>query len=666
MLTAANSPRQTTTPSRVFTVPDDCSTDDNEPFDDEPIPTSSKNPTIIDLEEMPYTPRSPRTSIPQLDGVIDLVSEASDDESKASHVHDDLGKEGHGTGFHRRFHVDLLEDDYESLRLSDYDLSSAAGSVIGHDSMSDVSHHGVDSPSLSWDSLSSSSDDGHMDEDEGGDYDDVSAQGSVQTDIFMSDSESGGEDITRDDHVFQDDDDASVSSDVGQDTPLRTLFQLHPPVSQPPALDSQPSSQWLPPINSLIPSEQMGYIYTNTLEPDRPRLPSPSDAVLPHSNRLLETGDVEQQSTNDSDNAVPPAKNTGAIDGKTAAEALGQKSGKPEFFEAREHNKMAIGGLTEDSSRPAFPGHVFSVSGTSSTQACCVPMVSSVWPKVANYSWQPHGHEPVAHGPENEAPAVKPYSPGPSRLSPPEIHTSNSGTGSLIHQRSSATRTDSFELGRTGPTSSPVDYLAAIMGDAENTSSWEPASAWELQQKKRWDSEHEEHEDSRPWNLKEWKQPNQQDRDAESAGSSRPSFADVVVRKQNAVESHEDNLAVGTQKQSKGKRKAEMISEATEADMNWAASNSSRSPGESQATKEKDIGPSDGPSLLTSPPSPSARVQSDFPSPSTIPEATAKLEARPAKRIKKIAERVGYAALGGATVGAMVLTSLIYSAPTFV
>ncbi|PSR83489.1 hypothetical protein BD289DRAFT_281155 [Coniella lustricola] len=40
-------------------------------------------------------------------------------------------------------------------------------------------------------------------------------------------------------------------------------------------------------------------------------------------------------------------------------------------------------------------------------------------------------------------------------------------------------------------------------------------------------------------------------------------------------------------------------------------------------------------------------------------------EQRPTKRIKVIAERMGYAALGGATVGAMVLTSLIYTAPSF-
>ncbi|KAK3326368.1 hypothetical protein B0H66DRAFT_157714 [Apodospora peruviana] len=39
---------------------------------------------------------------------------------------------------------------------------------------------------------------------------------------------------------------------------------------------------------------------------------------------------------------------------------------------------------------------------------------------------------------------------------------------------------------------------------------------------------------------------------------------------------------------------------------------------------------------------------------------------RPAKRLRHIAERVGYAALGGVTAGAMIFGTLVYTAPTFV
>lgn len=64
-------------------------------------------------------------------------------------------------------------------------------------------------------------------------------------------------------------------------------------------------------------------------------------------------------------------------------------------------------------------------------------------------------------------------------------------------------------------------------------------------------------------------------------------------------------------------------------------------------------------------------VEAPLPSPPESPELEAKLgEAdpinRPSKKMKKIAEAVGFAALGGISVGAAVLGSLIYTAPNFV
>jgi hypothetical protein len=48
-------------------------------------------------------------------------------------------------------------------------------------------------------------------------------------------------------------------------------------------------------------------------------------------------------------------------------------------------------------------------------------------------------------------------------------------------------------------------------------------------------------------------------------------------------------------------------------------------------------------------------------------DTTAAVPERPAKRARmmRVAERLGYAALGGVTAGAMIVGTLIYTAPTF-
>jgi len=65
-------------------------------------------------------------------------------------------------------------------------------------------------------------------------------------------------------------------------------------------------------------------------------------------------------------------------------------------------------------------------------------------------------------------------------------------------------------------------------------------------------------------------------------------------------------------------------------------------------------------------PKPSAPPAQAIPTPSNSTPATPEL-ARPSKkaRLLSIAERVGYAALGGVTAGAMIVGTLIYTAPTF-
>ncbi|CAN8106151.1 unnamed protein product [Discula destructiva] len=100
----------------------------------------------------------------------------------------------------------------------------------------------------------------------------------------------------------------------------------------------------------------------------------------------------------------------------------------------------------------------------------------------------------------------------------------------------------------------------------------------------------------------------------------------------------------------KGKRKAAAISDVGAEEVRWfsVAESKQVAPSVFPTTLQ----PNDGNTLLPSPP--------------TSPDGVARREDRPTKKIKKIAEAVGYAALGGFSVGAAVLGSLIYTAPNFV
>lgn len=103
----------------------------------------------------------------------------------------------------------------------------------------------------------------------------------------------------------------------------------------------------------------------------------------------------------------------------------------------------------------------------------------------------------------------------------------------------------------------------------------------------------------------------------------------------------------GEQPQEQGapkKRKAAAISTVTQAEEMWQDEQRNE-----DSTKDPVVQPISPPA---SPPGSNSQVLSE---PSS----------RPAKRMRRIAERVGYAALGGATVGAMIVTSLIYTAPSF-
>ena len=127
------------------------------------------------------------------------------------------------------------------------------------------------------------------------------------------------------------------------------------------------------------------------------------------------------------------------------------------------------------------------------------------------------------------------------------------------------------------------------------------------------------------------------------------------------------------------KRKADDISDTTQQEEQWAAKETSP-----QVMKDIMDTPLEPVRPICTPPlspalssessperpcdmsKPSASLAQAIPTPSKSIPATPE-PARPSKKAKllRIAERVGYAALGGVTAGAMIVGTLIYTAPTF-
>lgn len=133
----------------------------------------------------------------------------------------------------------------------------------------------------------------------------------------------------------------------------------------------------------------------------------------------------------------------------------------------------------------------------------------------------------------------------------------------------------------------------------------------------------------------------------------------------------------------KGKRKSEEISTLTEKEKAWETSMISKVAeagatlaSQSSLPSKDDSMVVDGPEEAHPKPSP-AEISAQIPAeallipasaPTPVPAPLAyRQEIRPAKRqrVRNIAERLGYAALGGVSVGAAIVTTLIYTAPTF-
>ncbi|KAK3500167.1 uncharacterized protein B0T23DRAFT_435604 [Neurospora hispaniola] len=138
----------------------------------------------------------------------------------------------------------------------------------------------------------------------------------------------------------------------------------------------------------------------------------------------------------------------------------------------------------------------------------------------------------------------------------------------------------------------------------------------------------------------------------------------------------DENAPVG-----KGKRKAEAISSSTEEDLAWQASEVQKpeASGENEREEVQEVMEVDKDMEVGDLIEPSTEAATDITMtvesldlPVSVVTSTVRLDDddgdRPTKRqrLRNIAERVGYVALGGVATGAMMFGALVYTAPTFV
>lgn len=698
LLTTFHSDRPTSSPPRVFTVPDDCSTDENEAMDDEPFPGSGKGhnvidleedqpgssnrPTIIDLEEVSSRPLPSLRFPPQYDGVIDLTP--SDEESALSldegSDEEDMQELNMGFGV-RSGHttVNTSEDD---------ERGSSFGGSSGSEDLSDTPHlaedgYDINSPSPTWNSVSSSSESDHADVDMDGDvfrseYEEEHLHQDFEGhECFDSDSE------YRESVLFEEESDEDAMDgmvfgsvhgpgSIALGVPHDLHTQSHSPAPQtcslPPFLSGFPMQ---PDVSPTVPCS---WTWNSPL--DQQKLPSLSDAVLPHGR--LDTEGAKQ--SRESREKVMPGADKTDVKPVAVAQILGQKTGKADYFEAREHNKMTIARITE-------PSPLSSVSASGLFRPLGGPVIDL--DSNAQADRQGSVFDQARSCPTNG------FSHG---LAPPPSYQDCQANAITLAPQ--------------------VSHSFDPFGTYNLPSAWEPGSAYDLQQQKKQDqaikeaifqeqsidkaAQFERNRDPEQTERPILQQVEVQDKQSE-AESTKPSETHVraatledpiiedsiaegsglesqhvvdpstqldegsapppVISKAAIIdklvlEQQEDDLEVQARTKIHGKRKADLMSEATTKEVEWTIGRSPHC--------NSNFGLYQSATVLPSPTLLSTCAEASLSSPCTMPEEITHSEARPAKRMKKIAERVGYAALGGATVGAMVLTSLIYSAPTFV
>lgn len=483
-------------------------------------------------------------------------------------------------------------------------------------------------------------------------------------------------------------DEALVNAKVQPDTSLDSEQQIEHSLQAPsrelditrgPVLPS-PVPQ-LPPISSVIstgPNDWMSCSHNNW----GPRSPSPSDAVLlPRHCRTdavnsekeqidasfdlskpvpeVQGGEVRDSRSQVENPAREPERVKSAMNtidvGATNSDGVdyyknhtdtdgpipfGQKSGKAEFFAARAVNKrvhnanVQIERLSAASSQSQLGRlHVSSTDDCDAEDNVTFANTNELADSYTNFILAPH-----ARGLLGEA---------KDRDTVQQIDSADSQRRSLC----------GYDY--------PYGIEAAAWSSSDPPDAHEPSSAFELQTLKSRlrattpvGSASKPSPDIHVQSAHEAIGPiAQASAEVESPKAISYTFEQLKHKRQRLGEHETSVLANDIHSVNKGKRKAADISEESPLEFRWAFSSKDKS---EAATPSGD---------LTSPFCPAVSSISDqtpLPSPPPSPEEVTVPEQRPTKKIKRIAERVGYAALGGVSVGAMVLTSLIYTAPNFV
>ncbi|KAJ0119312.1 hypothetical protein J7T55_013550 [Diaporthe amygdali] len=572
-------------PSRVFTVPDDCSTDENEPLDDN---APQKIPTYISEQEInPWREEmdEDHPEVRQVDGVIEIDSESESD----APLHDCISITSSDDDHFTADVADLTmgyQDDDESISLTDDEQGSTAPASL----MDSID---LDSPgppmkkiprSPSWNSVSTDSYSEHAEEPPQSDHNSEDEQG-----VFLYDSES--EEMDEVDPIDVDFDSCSEpANNQGQFVPSHPIHLSHPGPSGHPVLPSISTAVFSLPY---IPETPFGYQLAPVMQ-QAPRHPSPSDAVLPVSRRHHGSED----------------------DCGVTVESSGRKSEKADVFEAREENKISM--ARSSALLATEPNSVVEASSkTAIEESTFRPLTENLCPCPASSSTEvgkPSDSAPFKDAFPTASPQPAAYLASVSHISKgPEESQGSRGSEDLRSPYGhallnsgeaflNAPLEETFEVNLKSPE-------AVDLG-------WTAASAEELFQMKQL----------------------AQIRPDKASGSSNPQDAPVITERTKEASGYIN----------KRKRRAVDISEATDQELLWHE--------QSPATHE--LAPRT-PSIAEPEIETDLSKLSFHATPEQEPTA-----ARPTK-MRKIAERMGYAALGGATVGAMVLTSLIYTAPNF-
>lgn len=568
-------------PSRVFTVPDDCSTDENEPMDDN---APQKIPTHISEQEInPWREEmnEQHDVVRQIDGIIEIESTSESDSDALPHDSISIlsGDGDHDAMDPGDLAAEFDDDDDESISLTDdEETSSAPASPVESIDLDDLDledNNGVRTPS--WNSVSTDPHSEHMAEQPPSGHNSEDEQG-----VFLYDSES---------EEMDDIDPIDVDFDPYAQPVIHQ--SQYPPAQTTPLTQSVPSGHPILPSISTAVSQQVYPDFNCQLAPvmqPAPRQPSPSDAVLP----------VGRRHHGSEDDCVVTVK------------SLGLKSGKPDFFEAREQNKikMAHSGVFHGPGSNPFAQIASDTANvdkgvprpvTEESLPCPTSSSTEVeHPSTSALNKEAHA-EPNSQHEAHTVPVPEPFTGFSAQMK-------SQGNQALLRNSYDFMPMTLEEALET----SEMDMKAQEAVDP----AWTAASADELFQMKQL----------------------AQIRTTQASGCRLdPPEAPL------AAERSEPRKVT-----TKGKRKAADISDTTDEERMWQALEETSvvlepsSPADVQPEIEMDL------SRLsfhnTSEQGPTA--------------------VRPTK-MRKIAERVGYAALGGATVGAMVLTSLIYTAPNF-